>query len=237
MPSWARMGLARAHCPRSAAAPARPPAAAAWPARPPLPSLSPLCTLQLLCCVMMGAALGVLRPLVPPRDRPLISPAVQVLVGHPEYEVTAGRATYKGQNLFELEPEQRSHMGLFLRCDQSHMQDGAGQQPAGRSVWAGGRVAEPGAGCCCSHTAAAAQLIATAATHPVPPPPHTCTCAPPPPPPAPACSFQSPVEIPGVSNIDFLRIATNARRRAGGESDLDPLEFYAHVMPKVGAGL
>ena len=41
--------------------------------------------------------------------------AVQVLVGHPEYEVTAGSATYKGQNLFELEPEQRSHMGLFLR--------------------------------------------------------------------------------------------------------------------------
>ena len=45
------------------------------------------------------------------------------------------------------------------------------------------------------------------------------------------------MEIPGVSNIDFLRIATHARRRAGGESDLDPLEFYAHVMPKVGAGL
>lgn len=49
-----------------------------------------------------------------------------------------------------------------------------------------------------------------------------------------ARSFQSPVEIPGVANIDFLRIATNARRKARGESELDPLEFYAHVMPKVG---
>ena len=40
----------------------------------------------------------------------------KVLVGHPEYEVTGGSATYKGQPLFELEPEQRSHLGLFLRC-------------------------------------------------------------------------------------------------------------------------
>ena len=47
------------------------------------------------------------------------------------------------------------------------------------------------------------------------------------------CSFQSPVEIPGVSNIDFLRVATNARRKALGQPELDPLEFYAFVMPKV----
>ena len=58
----------------------------------------------------------------------------------------------------------------------------------------------------------------------------------PPPPPSspPACSFQSPVEIPGVSNIDFLRVATNARRAALALPELDPLEFYAHVSPKVG---
>ena len=84
----------------------------------------------------------------------------KVLVGHPDYEVTAGTATYKGKDLFELEPEERSHAGLFL-------------------------------------------------------------------------SFQSPVEIPGVSNIDFLRIATNARRKALAQSELDPLEFYAFVMPKL----
>jgi Fe-S cluster assembly ATP-binding protein len=84
----------------------------------------------------------------------------KVLVGHPDYEVISGSAVFKGQDLFELEPEQRSHAGLFL-------------------------------------------------------------------------SFQSPVEVPGVSNIDFLRMAANARRKARGQAELDPLEFYAYVMPKV----
>lgn len=84
----------------------------------------------------------------------------KVLVGHPDYEVTAGRVWYKGQDLLELEPEERSHAGLFL-------------------------------------------------------------------------SFQSPVEIPGVSNIDFLRVATNARRQALDQPELDPLEFYAYVSPKL----
>jgi Fe-S cluster assembly ATP-binding protein len=85
----------------------------------------------------------------------------KVLVGHPDYEVTGGTATYKGKNLFDLEPEERSHEGLFL-------------------------------------------------------------------------SFQSPIEIPGVSNVDFLRMACNARRKALGQTEFDPLEFYAHVIPKVG---
>jgi Fe-S cluster assembly ATP-binding protein len=84
----------------------------------------------------------------------------KVLVGHPDYEVTGGSATYKGQNLFDLAPEERSHAGLFL-------------------------------------------------------------------------SFQSPIEIPGVSNVDFLRLAANARRKAQGQAELDPLEFYAYIMPKV----
>lgn len=84
----------------------------------------------------------------------------KVLVGHPDYEVTAGSASFKGQDLFALAPEERSHNGLFL-------------------------------------------------------------------------SFQSPIEIPGVSNVDFLRMACNARRKAKGEAELDPLEFYAHVVPKV----
>jgi Fe-S cluster assembly ATPase SufC len=84
----------------------------------------------------------------------------KVLVGHPDYEVTGGTAVYKGQNLFDLAPEERSHAGLFL-------------------------------------------------------------------------SFQSPIEIPGVSNVDFLRLAANARRKAQGQAELDPLEFYAYIMPKV----
>jgi Fe-S cluster assembly ATP-binding protein len=36
------------------------------------------------------------------------------LMGHPAYEVTAGEAWFKGQNLFELEPDERSRLGLFL---------------------------------------------------------------------------------------------------------------------------
>jgi len=82
----------------------------------------------------------------------------KVLVGHPDYKVDGGSVTYKGGNLLELEPEERSHAGLFL-------------------------------------------------------------------------SFQYPVEVPGVNNTDFLRLACNARRAALGETELDPLEFYGHVTP------
>ena len=37
-----------------------------------------------------------------------------VLVGHPAYTVTEGEVIYKGKNLLELSPEDRSHEGLFL---------------------------------------------------------------------------------------------------------------------------
>lgn len=84
----------------------------------------------------------------------------KVLVGHPDYEVVGGSVTYRGQNLLEMEPEERSHAGLFM-------------------------------------------------------------------------SFQSPIAIPGVSNVDFLRMACNARRKARGIAELDPLEFYGYVTPKV----
>lgn len=84
----------------------------------------------------------------------------KVLVGHPDYEVTGGTATYKGQNLFELEPEERSHAGLFM-------------------------------------------------------------------------SFQSPVEVPGVSNTEFLQMACNARRAALGLPEMEPLEFYSFLTPKL----
>eukprot|EP00250_Pteridium_aquilinum_P032164 c4513_g1_i1 orf=88-1263(+) len=86
----------------------------------------------------------------------------KVLVGHPDYHVTGGTATFKGENLFEKEPEERSHAGLFL-------------------------------------------------------------------------SFQSPVEVPGVSNMDFLRMSCNARRAALGLSELGPLEFYGFLSPKLAA--
>jgi Fe-S cluster assembly ATP-binding protein len=36
------------------------------------------------------------------------------LMGHPNYKVTAGEVNFKGQNILELEADQRSHLGLFL---------------------------------------------------------------------------------------------------------------------------
>ncbi|MCA1612699.1 MAG: Fe-S cluster assembly ATPase SufC [Acidobacteria bacterium] len=38
-------------------------------------------------------------------------------------------------------------------------------------------------------------------------------------------AFQYPVEVPGVSNSQFLRLAYNERRKHLGEEELDPLEF------------
>lgn len=76
----------------------------------------------------------------------------KVLAGHPSYEVTKGSVTYKGENLLELDPEQRALKGIFL-------------------------------------------------------------------------GFQYPVEIPGVNNAEFLRLAYNAQLVSKGEEELDPLDF------------
>jgi len=76
---------------------------------------------------------------------------LQVLVGHPHYEVTGGTILFKGQDLVDMEPEDRSLAGLFM-------------------------------------------------------------------------SFQAPIEIPGVSNFDFLLMAVNARREKSGLPALGPLE-------------
>ncbi|CAI5505695.1 unnamed protein product [Closterium sp. Naga37s-1] len=84
----------------------------------------------------------------------------KVLVGHPDYEITGGSVTYRGEDLLELEPEERSHAGVFL-------------------------------------------------------------------------SFQSPVELPGVNNVDFLRLSCNARRAAKGLPEMEPLEFYGFLSPKL----
>ena len=75
-----------------------------------------------------------------------------VLVGHPAYTVTEGEVIYKGKNLLELSPEDRSHEGLFL-------------------------------------------------------------------------SFQYPVEIPGVSMANFLKLAVNEKRKYQGKEPLTAGEF------------
>lgn len=36
------------------------------------------------------------------------------LMGHPNYQVTDGEAWFKGQNILDLAPDQRSHLGVFL---------------------------------------------------------------------------------------------------------------------------
>ena len=38
-------------------------------------------------------------------------------------------------------------------------------------------------------------------------------------------AFQYPIEIPGVSNAQFLRLAYNEKKKHHGEEELDPLEF------------
>ncbi|KAI0498083.1 hypothetical protein KFK09_021324 [Dendrobium nobile] len=86
----------------------------------------------------------------------------KVLVGHPDYEVTGGTVSFKGEDLLNMEPETRSHAGLFM-------------------------------------------------------------------------SFQTPVEIPGVSNMDFLLMACNARREKRGEPTLSPIEFFGFLSPKLAA--
>lgn len=87
----------------------------------------------------------------------------KVLAGHPSYEITGGEVYFKGVPLLELEPEERSHMGLFL-------------------------------------------------------------------------GFQYPVEIPGVSNHEFLRSALNEKRSFNGQAPLSEQEFsilFDHAMKKM----
>jgi len=84
----------------------------------------------------------------------------KVLTGHPAYEVTGGEIIFKGQNLLEMEPEERAIAGIFL-------------------------------------------------------------------------AFQYPLEIPGVSNLDFLRVAYNSRRKQQGLEEIDPLDFEDLVEEKL----
>ena len=84
----------------------------------------------------------------------------KVLAGHPAYEVTAGTILFNGQNLFDLEPEERARAGVFL-------------------------------------------------------------------------AFQYPIEIPGVANNQFLRLAYNTVQSQRGKEELDPLEFDDFVREKM----
>ncbi|MBA3615958.1 MAG: Fe-S cluster assembly ATPase SufC, partial [Actinomycetota bacterium] len=42
------------------------------------------------------------------------STLANVLMGHPRYEVTGGAITFQGEDVFELEPDERAKFGMFL---------------------------------------------------------------------------------------------------------------------------
>jgi Fe-S cluster assembly ATP-binding protein len=46
-------------------------------------------------------------------------------------------------------------------------------------------------------------------------------------------AFQYPIEIPGVSNEDFLRLSYNAKQRFFNLPEVDPIEFLGIIMKKM----
>lgn len=84
----------------------------------------------------------------------------KVLAGHPDYEITEGEIIYKGENIADLEPNERALKGIFL-------------------------------------------------------------------------AFQYPLEIPGVSNLDFLRVAYNSHCKAQGKEEIDAFDFEDLVEEKL----
>ena len=46
-------------------------------------------------------------------------------------------------------------------------------------------------------------------------------------------AFQYPIEIPGVSNANFLRLAYNEKAKSEGRDELDPLEFDDLIREKL----
>lgn len=55
------------------------------------------------------------------------------LMGHPKYEVTGGEVIFKGQNVLEMEPDERARLGLFLAFQYPLEIQGV---PLGRFLWA-----------------------------------------------------------------------------------------------------
>nr|YP_009396393.1 Iron-sulfur cluster formation ABC transporterATP-binding subunit [Polysiphonia scopulorum]ARW65579.1 Iron-sulfur cluster formation ABC transporterATP-binding subunit [Polysiphonia scopulorum] len=45
--------------------------------------------------------------------------------------------------------------------------------------------------------------------------------------------FQYPVEVSGVTNIDFLRLAYNSKQKKSGKEELDPLAFFELINSEI----
>lgn len=84
----------------------------------------------------------------------------KVIAGHPAYSVISGNIFFKGSSILDLEPEERSHLGIFL-------------------------------------------------------------------------AFQYPIEIPGVSNEDFLRLAYNSKQKFYNKPEVGPIEFLTIIDEKL----
>ena len=46
-------------------------------------------------------------------------------------------------------------------------------------------------------------------------------------------AFQYPVEIPGVNNLNFLRMAYNSKQKYQGKEEMDPLDFDDFIEEKI----
>lgn len=84
----------------------------------------------------------------------------KVIAGHPAYSILGGDILFKGSSILDLDPEDRSHLGIFL-------------------------------------------------------------------------AFQYPIEIPGVSNEDFLRLAYNSKQKFYNKPEVDPIEFLSIINEKL----
>ncbi len=46
-------------------------------------------------------------------------------------------------------------------------------------------------------------------------------------------AFQYPIEVPGVNNIDFLRLAYNCKEKKLNKKEIDPLSFFELINKKI----
>jgi Fe-S cluster assembly ATP-binding protein len=68
---------------------------------------------EILCGLSLSVNAGEVHAIMGPNGSGK-STLAQVVAGHSDYEVTAGTVTFKGQDLLELEPEERAREGIFL---------------------------------------------------------------------------------------------------------------------------